>query len=165
MDHLTNPLLTSSGGNPDPTQSGTLSSDERVLFDELFKALDGLVLERSTEGQAFRPIHTMPEWAQYLITKDSDQPERDLWIPRSSFLEFYMQEAIQWWDQHEGGELPPVPWEEAGPSDAPLDLEVTVTAIGPRKLLVIKKGAPSRRAYIQLMREMKLNLNQPPPTF
>ncbi|CUS38572.1 hypothetical protein COMA1_50175 [Candidatus Nitrospira nitrosa] len=156
---------TNSGGSPESTQAGVLSSNERALFDDLFRALDSLVLERSTDGQAFRPIHTMPEWAHCLITKDSDQPGRDLWIPRSAFLEFYMQEANQWWDQHEGGALPPAPWEEPGPSDAPLDLEVTVTAIGHRKLLVIKRGAPSRRAYIQLMREMKLNLNQSPPLF
>ncbi len=151
---------TSPKGRAESTQSWTLSSDERALFDDLFRALDSLVLERSGDGQAFRPIHTMPEWAHCLMTKDSDQPGQDLWIASSNFLEFYLQEANQWWDQHEGGELPPVPWEEPGPSDAPLDLEVIVTAIGPRKLLVIKKLAPSLRAYIQRMRDKKLNPHQ-----
>lgn len=159
MDHFKNPEPTSPGGGPEPTQSSPLSFDERTLFDDLFRALDSLVLERSGKDHAFRPIHTVPEWAQYLITKIPDQPGQDLWVTRSDFLEFYMRDADQWWDQHEGGELPPVPWEEAGPSGARLDLEATVTAIGPRKLLVIKKLAPSLRAYIQLMRDKRLNLH------
>lgn len=146
-------------GRAESTQTVTLSSDERALFDDLFRALDSLVLERFAGGQAFRPIHTMPEWAHCLITKDSDQPGRDLWIPRSSFLESYMQEAIQWWDQHEGGASESKSWEEDGPSEDELDLEAAAIAIGPRKLLVIKRGAPSRRAYIQLMREKRRSLH------
>ncbi len=162
MDHLKDSEPTSSGGDSDPPQSKALSPEERALFDSLFIALDGLVLERSTERHTFRPIHTIPDWAQCLITRESYQPDEDLWIARSHFLEFYLQEANQWWDQHGSGELPPVPWEEAGPSGARLDLEATVTAIGPRKLLVIKKLAPSLRAYIQLMRDKRLNLHQQP---
>lgn len=153
---------TDSGRSLESTQVEALSSNEQALFDNLFRALDSLVLEQSADGQAFRPIHTMPDWAQCLITKESSQPGQDLWIAKSHFLGFYMQDANQWWDQHEGGELPPVPWEEAGTSDTPLDLEATAIAIGPRKLLVIKKLAPSLRAYIQLMRDQRLNLYQRP---
>ena len=149
-------------GTPESTQSWTLSSDERTLFDDLFGALESLVLERCAEGQAFRPIHAMPDWAQCLVTKESAQAGQDLWIVRSHFLEFYMQEANQWWDQQEGGESLLGRWEADGVSEARLDLEATVTAIGPRKLLVIKKLAPSLRAYIQLMRDKKLNLHQQP---
>jgi hypothetical protein len=153
---------TNSEGSPESTQTGVLSSNERALFDDLFRALDSLVLERSADGQAFRPIHTVPDWAPSLITMASDRPGQDLWIARSHFLEFYLQEANQWWDQHEGGASESIPWEEAGPSEARLDLEVAATAIGPRKFLVIKKLAPSLRAYIQLMREKKLNPHQRP---
>ena len=158
MDHLKDSTPTSCGGDSDQSVSKALSHEERALFDNLFIALDSLVLERSAERHAFRPIHTMPDWAQYLIAKESDQPGHDFWIIKSHFLEFYMQEANQWWDQHEGGESTSEPWEEDVPFDGGLDLEVTATAIGPRKLLVIKRGAPSRRVYIQLMREKKLNL-------
>ncbi len=160
MDHHKDSDPISSGGDSGLPQSRALSPEDRAVFDNLFIALDSLVLERSTESHAFRPIHTMPDWAQCLITISPDQPDQDLWIPKSNFLEFYMRDANQWWDQHEGGELPPVPWEEAGPSDARLDLEATVTAIGSRKFLVIKKLAPSLRAYIQLMRDKRLNLHQ-----
>ena len=153
---------TNSGGGPESARAGALSPNERALFDNLFIALDSLVLERSTERHAFRPIHTMPDWAQYLITKESDQPGQDLWIIRSHFLEFYMQEANQWWDQHEGGASDRIPWEEAGPSNTRLDLEATATAIGHRKFLVIKKLAPSLRAYIQLMQDRRLNLHHQP---
>jgi hypothetical protein len=165
MDYPKGAELTSPGGCPESTQSTNLSSDERVLFDDLFRALDSVVLERSTEGYAFRPTHnTVPEWAHNLITKASDQSTQGLWVIRSHFLKDYVSRATSWWDRHEGGEAPSEPWEEDGPVEGGLDLEATATAIGHRKLLVIKRGAPSRRAYIQLMREKKLNLYQPPPT-
>jgi hypothetical protein len=152
---------TNSGGSADSTQAGVLSSNERALFDDLFRALDSLVLERSVDGQAFRPIHTMPDWAPSLITMAPDQLGRDLWIASSHFLEFYLQEANQWWNQHEGGASESIPWEEAGPSDTRLDLEATATAIGPRKFLIIKKLVPSLRAYIQLMRDKRLSPQLP----
>ena len=151
---------TNSEGSPESTQTGALFPNERALFDDLFRTLDSLVLERSADGQAFRPIHTLPDWAPSLITIATDQPDQDLWITRSHFLEFYIQEANQWWDQHEGGASDPIPWEEAGPSNTRLDLEATATAIGHRKFLVIKRLAPSLRAYIQLMRDKNLNLHQ-----
>ncbi len=152
------PELSRSGGDPEPARSSTLTVEEQALFDDLFRALDSLVLERSTEGYGFRPIHTVPEWAHSLITQDPDQPSQDLWVVQSHFLEDYVSRATSWWDRHEGGESPSEPWEEDGPVEGGLDLEATATAIGHRKLLVIKRGAPSRRAYIQLMREKKLNL-------
>ncbi len=161
MDHPTDSEPTSPDGYPESTQSCNLSFDERALFDDLFRALDSLVLERSTDsqkGHAFRPIHTVPEWAQNLITTDPDQPSHALWVMKSSYLNDYVSRAMPWWDQHEGGASDSEPWEEDGPVEGGLDLEATATAIGHRKLLVIKRGAPSRRAYIQLMREKKLNL-------
>jgi hypothetical protein len=94
-----------------------------------------------------------PEWAPCLITVVPGQPAQDLWVTRSDFLEFYVRDANQWWDQHEGGASDSIPWEEAEPSGGRLDFEVAVTAIGSRKLLVIKKLAPSLRAYVQLMRD------------
>lgn len=150
---------TNSGGGPESTRSGALSPNERDLFDDLFRALDSLVLERSADGQAFRPIHTMPVWAQYLTATAPDQTGQDLLIVRSHFLEFYIQEANRWWAEHEGGASESIPWEEAGPSSTRLDLEATATAIGHRKFLVIKRLAPSLRAYIQLMRDKKLDLH------
>lgn len=161
MDDPKDQDRTSPGRDSEPAQSGTLSSEERTLFDDLFRALDSLVLERSTDsqkGHAFRPIHTVPEWAQNLITTDPDQPSHALWVMKSSYLNDYVSRAMPWWDQHEGGASDSEPWEEDGPVEGGLDLEATATAIGHRKLLVIKRGAPSRRAYIQLMREKKLNL-------
>lgn len=162
MDRPKDPEPTSRSGYSEAARSRTLSSDERALFDELFKALDSLVLERSPAEPAFLPIHEVPEWALCVITRVSDQPSQDLWDVSSHFLKNYVSRAMPWWDQHEGGELPSEPWEEDGPSEGVLDLETTATAIGPRKLLVIKRGAPSRRAYIQLMREKKLNLRHQP---
>lgn len=150
---------TNSGGSPESTQTGALSSNERALFDNLFRALDSLVLERSADGHTFQPIHTLPDWAPNLITMTTDQPGEDLWTVKSHFLEFYMQEANQWWNQHEGGVSESIPWEEAGPSNTRLDLEATATAIGHRKFLVIKRLAPSLRAYIQLMRDKKIDLH------
>ncbi len=137
------------------------SLNERALFDSLFIALDSLVLERSTGGHAFRPIHnTVPEWAHNLITQDPDQPSQGLWIVRSHFLKDYVLRAIPWWDQHEGGTSVSEPWEEAGPSETGLDLEVAATAIGSRKLLVIKRLAPSLRDYKQRMQDNRLKLHQ-----
>lgn len=158
MDQPKDSELTSPGGDPEPTQSGTLSSDERALFDDLFRALDSLVLERSTEGHAFRPIHTVPEWARCLITTPPDQPSQGLWVVRSHFLEAYLSTAKRWWEQHEGGASASEPWEETGQSEAGLDLEVAATAIGHRKLLVIKRLAPNLRGYKQRMQEKRLNL-------
>lgn len=158
MDDPKDQDRTSPGRDSEPAQSGTLSSEERTLFDDLFRALDSLVLERSTEGYGFRPLHTVPEWAHSLITQDPDHQGQGLWIVRSHFLDDYVLRANPWWDQHEGGASDSEPWEEDGPVEGGLDLEATATAIGDRKLLVIKRGAPSRRAYIQLMREKKLNL-------
>ncbi len=158
MDDTKVPEPTSPSGDSQSTKPRTLSPDEQVFFDDLFRALDCLVLERSTEGQAFRTIHTVPEWAHYLITTDPNQPSQDLYIPRSGDIKDYMAHAMPWWDQHEGGASESKLWEEDGPTEDGLDLEAAAIAIGHRKLLVIKRGAPSRRAYIQLMRERRLNL-------
>lgn len=149
---------TSPGECSKATEPSTLSFDERALFDSLFRALDSLILERSTEGDTFRPIHEVPEWAHNLIAMLPDQPNPGLWVVQSHFLKDYVSGAMSWWDQHEGGESPSVPWEEDGPCESGLDLDATATAIGHRKLLVIKRGAPSRRAYIQLMRKKRLKL-------
>lgn len=149
---------TSPGEYTKTTEPTTLSFDERALFDDLFSALDCLVLERSIEGHIFWPIYTMPDWAQCLITMNPDQSGQNLWIAKSHFLKFYIEEANSWWEQHEGGAFASVPWEEVGLSDTYFDFEATATAIGPRKFLVIKRGAPSRRAYIQLVRGKRLNL-------
>jgi hypothetical protein len=153
---------TSPARTPESTQSWTLSSDERTLFDDLFGALDSLVLERCAEGPAFRPIHEVPTWAHCVITRVPDQPSQDLWVPTSYFLEDRMPDAHQWWDKQEGGESSLGRWEADGLSEARLDLEAAATAIGPRKLLVIKKCAPSIRAYIQRMRGKRVDLHQRP---
>lgn len=151
--------LASSSGYTEPVQSGTLSSEERAIFDDLFRALDVVVLERSIEGYAFRPIHnTVPDWAQKLIGKATDEFAQGLWVVQSDSLKDYVVRAAPWWDQHEGGASESILWEEEGPAESDLDLAATATAIGQQKLLVIKRCAPIRRAYIQLMREKKLNL-------
>lgn len=129
---------------------------ERTLFDDLFKALDCLVLERSKDNHAFRLLHDLPEWARCVIGPVPNRPSQTLWIETSPFLKHYMVEAEDWWNRHENGETEPVPWEEDWPGHPSLDLEATATAIGHRKLLVIKRLAPSLRAYIQLMREKSL---------
>lgn len=141
------------------TEVATASLDERALFDDLFRGLDSLVLERSTEGHAFRPIHTVPEWAHGLITQNSDQPGQDLWIVCSHFLEDYVLRAMPWWDQLEGGEFPSESWEEESSSEGRLDLEAVATAIGAQKLLVIKRGASCQRTYKQIMREKRINVD------
>lgn len=157
MDDSKDPEPTSPGGDSESKEYRALSSEEQALFNDLFRALDSVVLERSAEGDTFRPIHTVPEWAHYLITTDHNQPSHGLYIIRSADLKDYMARAMPWWDQHEGGASESKSWED-GPIEGGLDLEATATAIGHRKLLVIKRGAPSRRAYMQLMREKKLNL-------
>ncbi len=156
MDYQKDPEPASPSGNSEAARPRILSSNERALFDELFRALDCLVLERSTASDAFRPIHMVPEWAPGLITMVSDQRAQDLWVTKSDFLEFYIRDANQWWDQHEDGVSGSIPWEETGPAGGRLDFEVATTAIGTRKLLVIKRLAPSLRAYIQLMRDKRL---------
>ncbi len=158
MDHPKDPDRTSTGRDLESSQSKTLPSEERALFDDLFRALDTVVLERSKGGQAFRPIHMVPEWAHSVITRVPDQPSQDLWVARSHFLENKMPDAHRWWDQQEEGELLFGPWEEDGPSKGRLDLEATAIAIGLRKLLVIKRCAPSCRAYKQFMREKRVDL-------
>ncbi len=161
MDDPKDQERTSPCRDPELAQPGTLSLEEQALFDDLFRALDSVVLERSTGEHVFRPIHnTVPEWAHNLITKVPDQSTQGLWVVQSHFLKDYVSRATSWWDQHEGGASDSIPWEEDGPTENDLDLEVTATAIGQQKLLVIKRCAPSRRAYIQLMREKKLNLHQ-----
>lgn len=162
MEDPKGPELSRSGRDPEPAQFSTLTFEERALFDDLFRALDSVVLERSAEGHAFRAIHEVPEWANNLIIMASDQSTPDLWVVRSHFLTDYVSRATSWWDQHEGGSSDSIPWEEDGPAESSLDLEATAIAIGKQKLLVIKRCAPSRRAYIQLMREKKLDLHPRP---
>lgn len=160
MDNPKDPEPISLDIDPEPIQSHALSLEERALFDDLFRALDCLVLERSAEGQAFRPIHTMPEWAHCVVTTDPNQPSQGLYVITSADLKDYMPRAISWWDQHEGGASESKLWEQDGPSEDDLDLEATATAIGQQKLLVIKRGAPSVRKYIQLIRDKRRNLHQ-----
>lgn len=144
--------------SPESTLSEALSSNERALFDDLFRALDCLVLERSAESDAFRPIHMVPEWAPRLITAVPDQPAQDLWISKSDFLDSYITSVAQpGWELTRDETFDSLQWEEAG-----LDLDVAATTIGPRKLVMIKSGSPSRRAYIQLMREKKRNIHLKP---
>lgn len=148
-----------SGGPSDSPEASTLSQEEHTLFDSLFRALDSLVLERFPGEHTFRSIHEVPEWAHDLITPVLDQQSPGLWVVRSHFLKDYVSRATPWWDQHESGEFTAKLGEEVGPSKVRLDLEVLATAIGPRKLLVIKRGALSRRAYMQLMREKRQSLH------
>lgn len=129
--------------------------EQPPLLDHLFMALDSLVLEHSTEGDTFRPIHTVPKWAHGLITQAPGKLGQGVCVMRSHYLEDYVSRAMPWWDQYEGGEFPSEPWEEEGLSGERLDLEVVATAIGPKKMLVIKKGASSRRTYKQFIREKK----------
>lgn len=122
-------------------------------------ALDSMAFERCAEGQAFRLIHTVPEWARCVISRAPDQPSQDLWVVKSHFLETKMPDTHRWWDQQEEGEFFLGPWEEDGLSKGRLDLEATALVIGTRKLLVIKRCASSCRAYQQFMREKRVNLH------
>ena len=148
MDHPKDPEPPRTGGYPEAIQSRALSPNERTLFDELFRALDCLVLERSAESDAFRSIHMMPEWAPRLITVVPDQPDQDLWITKSDFLGSYITSVAKpGWEQPEDEIPDALQWEETG-----LDLEVKATAIGHQKLLVIKNGSPIVRDHKQLTR-------------
>lgn len=160
MDYPKDLESANSGGDHEASRPGALSVEERTLFDDLFRALDSVVLKRSTEGYGFRPIHnTVPEWAHCVIRRDPDQPSQDLWVVQSHFLETKMPDIHRWWDQQEEEELSLGSWEEDGPSSGRLDLGATALSIGPRKLLVIKRCAPSHRVYQQFMREKRVNLH------
>ncbi len=157
MDPTNDSESTSLGGYPESTQPRTLSSEERTLFNDLFKALDSLVLERCAERQAFRPIYGMPSWADRVITRTPDQPNQDLWVAKSDFLDSYITLAAEhWWDEPEDEPPESLQWEEAG-----LDLEVIAMAIGHRKLLMIKNGLPSVRDYKQRMQEKRQRPQRP----
>ena len=139
------------------SQFWTAPSDERGLFDKLFNSLDCLVLERSEEEHAFRVLHDLPEWGPCVISLVPNRLNQKMWVVSTSQLDDFMVGVEDWWNRYESGETNPFSWEEDWLDHEDLDLEATAIAIGPRKLLVIKRGAPIRRAYIQLMLEKKLN--------
>lgn len=141
----------------------TFSEEERTQYNNLFGALDSLVLERCGDGDAFRSMrYDVPDWALCLIKKLPNQPNQDLWTEIAVSLKQFMSKAKNWWSEHKTGKLCSGWKAEKWEGHETLDLEYTATAIGHRKWLVIKRLAPTLRAYLQHIQDKKLNLHRQP---
>ncbi|HMS84423.1 MAG TPA: Rab family GTPase [Nitrospira sp.] len=137
--------------------------EERALFNNLFEALDSLVLERCTDGHAFRSMRDdVPDWALCLIERFSNQPHQELWTEIAVSLKQFMPKAKNWWNEHRTGKLCSGWKAEKWEGHETLDLEFTATAIGYRKWLVIKRLAPNLRAYLQHIQDQKVDLHRQP---
>ncbi|MDR4464582.1 MAG: GTP-binding protein [Nitrospira sp.] len=149
--------------NSESAISLTFSEEERTQFNNLFGALDSLVLERCTNGHAFRAMgEDVPDWALCLIKKLPNQPHQELWTEIAVSLKQFMSKARNWWSEHRTGKLCSGWKAEKWKDHETLDLEFTATAIGHRKWLVIKRLAPSLRAYLQLIQDNKVDLHRQP---
>ena len=128
------------------------------ILRELLLALDMVVLERVQRGR-FQRIGGAPDWLALFGIDASENPSPVQPGAAFSFLESFLEDAEEFWETHQSGELRSGPWSEVTATGRTGALEAVALALnGPRILLLQKRGAGLRenRALLQRARENRL---------
>ncbi len=129
-----------------------------AIIDEVFAALDIVILERLDDG-SFRTIGTVPEWfirfyPNAVSKRDKLRPEENF-----SFLANFIVDAEIFWQSNEIGPLKSGIWIEVDRSGNEIYLEVSAVRLKARKILLVEllgTSSEERLLLIQKARESSL---------
>jgi len=125
----------------------------------LFAAMNIVVMERLGDG-SLQVIGTTPHWFGQLYSNIDMEGGRLRLEDGSSFLEIFMDEAVDFWRKNETGRLTSDVWTEADSSGNECILEVSAICFEGRKIVVIESLGDSfkeRQTVFQKARETFLD--------
>ncbi|HYE74553.1 MAG TPA: HAMP domain-containing sensor histidine kinase [Blastocatellia bacterium] len=125
------------------------------ILNEVFAALDVLVIERSADG-SFRSIGFVPGWFAWLYPQAAGNTENLQLSQLSSFLKNFLIDAEEFWREQRPGQLRSGAWSETGAAGKEDHLEAIALSVGSRKILLIEllgSAYEERRRLLQIARE------------
>ena len=124
----------------------------------LFGALDTAVFRENESGR-FEPLEPPPAWCRDFLPGSS--PDGAVALDAAfAFLDTFLIEAREWWDDPQPGKLVSEPWSEADPHGVQRQMQATALFHGGERVLLIERLGPElerTREVLQLARETALS--------
>jgi hypothetical protein len=117
--------------------AGGVTMDNTHFVEKLFAALDTIVLEQK-DSQRFRSIGNFPDWFLRVYPEANIQKEDLSFHDRLLFLENFLIDAREFWDEKRPGRIRSGPWIETDYLGKEWELEASATLVDQRRILLIE---------------------------
>jgi len=108
-----------------------------TVFNELFRLLDVLVLERR-QPAIYQPLTTVPDWFKILCSEEPNDKTIVTSQIKSALFKKFIHEAEDFWDSNQTPPRKSTSWIETASSGDDYWFSATATEIDQKKLLLIK---------------------------
>ncbi|MEW6130725.1 MAG: PAS domain S-box protein [Acidobacteriota bacterium] len=110
----------------------------QVLYTDIFTALDAAAFERLGNG-AFKLLNAPPAWFLAIYPECLDAPEPLNLTEKFPFIEYFLQEAEPFWQQHQIGRLNSGPWADEDTAGNLIQLEAFAISASGKQVLTIER--------------------------